>query len=79
MSLVENMWRIIISICWRTHRVFVPSGNLSGFDRRNEYKAYLYDGNDAHVLDDDLIVDRERRTWCEGTNRWSLGSSVDSV
>ena len=30
--------------------VFVPGGNPSGFDRRNEYKTYLYDGNDAVFL-----------------------------
>ena len=40
--------------------VFVPGGNLSGFDWR---KSYLYDGNDARVPDDDSIVDREHRTW----------------
>ena len=45
--------------------VFVPGGNPSRSDRRDEYKTYLYDGNDARVPDDDLIVDRERRTWME--------------
>ena len=45
--------------------VFVPGGNPSRSDRRDEYKTYLYDGNDARVPDDDLIVDRERRTWRE--------------
>ena len=28
--------------------VFVPGGNSSGFDRRNEYKCCLYDGNDPY-------------------------------
>ena len=45
--------------------VFVPGGNLSRSDRRDEYMTYLYDGNDARVPDDDSIVDRERRTWRE--------------
>ena len=45
--------------------VFVPGGNPSRSDRRHEYEIYLYDGNDAHVPDDDSIVDRERRTWRE--------------
>ena len=45
--------------------VFVPGGNPSGFDWRNEYKTYLYDGDDSCVPDDDSIVDRERRTWRE--------------
>ena len=29
--------------------VFVPGGNLSRSDRRDEYMTYLYDGNDARV------------------------------
>ena len=45
--------------------VFVPDGNPSRFDRRDEYKTYLYDGIDARVPDDDSVVDRERRTWRE--------------
>ena len=45
--------------------VFVPGGNPSRFDRRDEYKTYLYDGDDARVPDDDSVVDRERRTWRE--------------
>ena len=36
--------------------VFVPGGNPSGFDRRNQYNTYLYVGNDARVPDDDSIV-----------------------
>ena len=66
-SLVENMWMIIISICWSTWNRwdFVPGGNPSRFDRRDEYKTYLYDGNDARVPDDDSVVDRERRIWRE--------------
>ena len=42
--------------------VFVPGGNPSRSNRQDEYKTYLYDGNDARVPDDDSIVDRERRT-----------------
>ena len=45
--------------------VFVPGGNPSRFDRRDEYKTYLFDGNDACVPDDDSVVDRECRTWRE--------------
>ena len=45
--------------------VFIPGGNPSGFDQRNEYKTYLNDKNDARVPDDDSIVDRECRTWRE--------------
>ena len=32
--------------------VFVSGGSPSGFDRQNEYKYYLYDGNDAGVPDE---------------------------
>ena len=39
--------------------VFVPGGNPSGSDRRDEYVNYLYDGNDARVPDDGSIVDSE--------------------
>ena len=42
---------------------FVPGGNPSRSDRRDEDGTYLYDGNDAHVSDDELIVDRKRKTW----------------
>ena len=45
--------------------VFVPGVNPSRSDRRDEYETYLYDGNDAHVPDDDSNVHRERRTWRE--------------
>ena len=40
-------------------------GDLCDSEESDEYKTYLYDGNDAHVPDDDSIVDRERRTWRE--------------
>ena len=43
--------------------VFVPGGNPSGSDRRDEDGAYLYDGEDARVSDDESIADRERNTW----------------
>ena len=45
--------------------VFVPGGNPSRSDRRDEHVNYLYDGNDARVPDDDSIVDSVRRTWRE--------------
>ena len=42
---------------------FVPGGNPSRSDRRDEDGTYLYDGNDAHVSDDESIADRKRKTW----------------
>ena len=43
----------------------VPGGNPSGSDRCGEYMNSLYDGNDARVPDDDLIVNSERKAWRE--------------
>ena len=45
--------------------VFVPGGNPSGSDWRDEYVNYLDDGNDSRVPDDDSIVDSERKAWRE--------------
>ena len=59
--------------------VFVPGGNPSRSDRWDEYKIYLYDGNDGRVPDDDSIVDRECRTWreyCASVGVWVLPLTV---
>ena len=42
--------------------VFVPGGNPSGPDWRDEDGTYLYDGEYARVSDDESIADREFRT-----------------
>ena len=55
---MEDMEPMVLCCIW-------PGGKPSGFYRHNEYKSYLYDVNDACVPDNDLIVDRERKTWRE--------------
>ena len=56
--------------------VFVPGDVLSRANRRDADGAYLHDGDDARVYDDDSIVDRERKTWreyCASLFREGLG------
>ena len=62
--------------------VFVPGGNLSRSDWRDEDGNYLHDGNDARVSDNESIVDRERKTWrkyCASIFRKGLGPCPSDV
>ena len=53
--------------------VFVPGGNPSRFNRRDDYKTYLYDGDDARVP---TYVSDEDENWSDTSVSSHVGMPV---